>query len=306
MPVTVRQHNPEAILSLVEKAVGTGPAQQVTKPVVCIGDVIESESQEGYLRGHGTQVVNGQILATVCGVVERVNKLVYVRPLKSRYSAETGDVVVGRVSEILGKKWKVDLNSRQEAGLLLSAVNLPGGVQRRRTAEDELNMRTVFKEGDLISAEVQAINQDGNIALHTRSFKYGKLVGGQLISVAPNLVKRQKQHFHHLEAFGVDLVLGINGLLWVAPHFTRPDDGTAPQVPAFTKQQIESSCRVANAIRALARLYLSIYPTTIVDTIELALEHDVAIKDMLGGEFLESVCRNEAQRRHEDAARGAR
>jgi len=31
--------------------------------------------------------------------------------------------------QVAGKRWKVDLNSRQEASLLLSAVNLPGGVQ---------------------------------------------------------------------------------------------------------------------------------------------------------------------------------
>lgn len=31
--------------------------------------------------------------------------------------------------QVQGKRWKVDLNSRQEASLLLSAVNLPGGVQ---------------------------------------------------------------------------------------------------------------------------------------------------------------------------------
>ena len=31
--------------------------------------------------------------------------------------------------QIAGKRWKIDLKSRQEAGLLLSAVNLPGGIQ---------------------------------------------------------------------------------------------------------------------------------------------------------------------------------
>ena len=33
-------------------------------------------------------------------VVERVNKLVLVRPLKTRYDAAQGDVVVGRVTEV--------------------------------------------------------------------------------------------------------------------------------------------------------------------------------------------------------------
>ena len=66
------------------------------------------------------------------------------------------------------------MNAAQQAALMLSAVNLPGGVQvshflplemclqpsslsstlghvqRRRNAEDELNMRFVYDEGDLI------------------------------------------------------------------------------------------------------------------------------------------------------------
>lgn len=55
-------------------------------------------------RGHGTQVVDDRLQATVCGVVDRVNKLVTVRPLHRRYAAEIGDVVVGRVTEVRNHK----------------------------------------------------------------------------------------------------------------------------------------------------------------------------------------------------------
>ena len=37
-----------------------------------------------FLRGHGTLDLNGELVATLCGVVERVNKLVYVRALRAR------------------------------------------------------------------------------------------------------------------------------------------------------------------------------------------------------------------------------
>jgi hypothetical protein len=63
-------------------------------------------------------------------------------------------------------------------------------------------MRQFFREGDLLSAEVQQVMSEGGVALHTRSSKYGKLVGGQLLTVPANLVKRQKQHFVDLEAIG--------------------------------------------------------------------------------------------------------
>lgn len=122
-----------------------------------------------------------------------------------------------------GKRWRVEVSAQVDAALLLSAVNLPGGVQRRRTAEDELNMRAFFLEGDLLTvglwggaawsaaqhrwhhtsirlvqAEVQAVHHDGSIMLHTRSSKYGRLQGGLVVAATPTLIKRQKQHFVQL------------------------------------------------------------------------------------------------------------
>lgn len=36
-------------------------------------------------------------------------------------------------------------------------------------------MRTFFEEGDLLVAEVQAFMADGQMSLHTRSLRYGKV-----------------------------------------------------------------------------------------------------------------------------------
>jgi exosome complex component RRP4 len=58
---------------------------------------------------------------------------------------------------------------------MLSSVNLPGGVQRRKLESDELQMRTFFAESDMLVAEVQQFFHDGAISLHTRSLKYGKV-----------------------------------------------------------------------------------------------------------------------------------
>lgn len=67
------------------------------------------------------------IRASVAGVVEQVNRLISVRPIKNRYNGEVGDVVIGRITEVQQKRWKVDTNSRLESVLLLASVNLPGG-----------------------------------------------------------------------------------------------------------------------------------------------------------------------------------
>lgn len=79
------------------------------------------------VRGHGTYEEHGELKSSVAGVQEKVNKLISIRPLKSRYNGETGDVVVGRITEVQQKRWKVDTNSRLDSVLLLSSVNLPGG-----------------------------------------------------------------------------------------------------------------------------------------------------------------------------------
>ncbi|KAG8725660.1 exosome non-catalytic core subunit rrp4 [Ceratobasidium sp. 428] len=41
-------------------------------------------SSQSFMRGHGTFVEDEQVIASVAGTVERVNKLVSVKPVKSR------------------------------------------------------------------------------------------------------------------------------------------------------------------------------------------------------------------------------
>ena len=48
-------------------------------------------------------------------------------------------------------------------------------------------MREYLSEGDLISAEVQSVFSDGQLSLHTRSLKYGK-VSHKLLPVVDLIV----------------------------------------------------------------------------------------------------------------------
>ena len=180
--------------------------------LVVPGEVITRDS--GLLRGHGTFSAASSLVSSSAGVVERRDKLVSVRPVKGRYTGAVGDIVVGRVSEVGSKKWKVDINSQKDALLHLSGVNLVGGEQRMRSYEDQLQMRTFFVEGDLVSAEVQSMQSDGSASLHTRSLKYGKLENGQLYVAPAYLIARQKQHCVTLDC-GVELILGNNGFIWI-------------------------------------------------------------------------------------------
>lgn len=196
-----------------EEAITVTPGQLVTL-------------QADVMRGHGTFVEEGQLYSSLAGRVVQVNKLVTVVAHKSRYVGEVGDIVVGRVKQVQQNQWLVDINAAQDSRLRLSAIHLPGGIQRRKLESDELEIRRFFIEDELVSAEIQAVHMDGSTSLHTRNIKYGKLNGGILLKVASGNIQRTKNHFYSA-ACGIDLIIGMNGLIWLGPHrppFQAEDD----------------------------------------------------------------------------------
>jgi exosome complex component RRP4 len=140
------RHHPDLDSSMDsdDEDLGIGSSKNITSP----GQMVTSAKE--FMRGHGTYVEEDNVMSTVAGTIERVNKLVSVRSVRqryvwlvlvmrpclsstdfraSRYNPEKGDLVVGRVVEVVQQRWKVDANARQDAILALSSVNLPGGVQ---------------------------------------------------------------------------------------------------------------------------------------------------------------------------------
>lgn len=170
--------------------------------------------------------------------------------MRARYTPEIGDLVVGRIVEVQSRRWKVDVAAPLLAQLPLSAINLPGGILRRRTTTDELQIRTFFSEGDLVLAEVQSVHQDGSASLHTRSLKYGKLRNGFFLAVAGTggsgassssikggvgsglavpsgssgtggVVRSRRQISTLTTSNGggeIDVILGVNGYIWISKH----------------------------------------------------------------------------------------
>lgn len=128
--------------------------------------------------------------------------------------------------EVQSKRWRVDVGAPNLANLPLSSINLPGGILRKRTETDELQIRTFFSEGDLLVAEVQSLNASGMANLHTRSLKYGKLRNGVFMSLSGTgggggvvRARRQVWTIDTVHAGGkVDVILGVNGYIWISKH----------------------------------------------------------------------------------------
>jgi len=272
--------------------------------------------------GHGTYLSSRSaaaptITSSVHGTVQKTNKLLSVSPLRARYTPEIGDLVVGRIAEVQSRRWRVDVAAPLLAALPLSAINLPGGILRRRTAVDELNIRAFFTEGDLLVAEVQAIHGDGSASLHTRSLKYGKLRNGVFVGVAGGaggagggggggVVRSRRQIWTVATANGggdVDVVLGVNGYVWIARHvepevqgkdvsITRLEESLSGSV--YSSQNDEAApatrreiARLAACVRTLAEAGIRVNEELIRKayeaSVEAALEMEAGESEYLGG-----------------------
>lgn len=137
-----------------------------------------------------------------------------------------------------------------------------------------------------------------------------QLERGQLLTVPAYLVKRRKKHFHHLEQYGVDLIIGCNGFIWVGEHVEAgenvgmlvedqkktsiAEEESGSFTPLETRKHI---CRIANAVRLLSALGFTLTVEAIVDTAEASLASNIEINDMLGAEFFVQTAEREVQRR---------
>ncbi len=282
------------------------------KSVVTPGELVTDDPI--WMRGHGTYYLDNNTYSSVAGTITRTNRLLSVTPIRGRYQPETGDHVVGRITEVGQRRWKVDIGAKQDAVLMLGSVNLPGGVLRRKSESDELQMRNFLKEGDLLNAEVQSLYQDGSASLHTRSLKYGKLRNGIFLKVPSSLIVRAKNHSHQLPG-NVSIIIGVNGYIWLrkttedlltnnnsstigknasAVNFkgqynpgagsvsiTRLEEESSWEIYSDTNDQISSSIRntitrYSNCIKVLAFCELGITESRIVSAYEASMQYENA------------------------------
>lgn len=215
-------------------------ATAAANSIVTPGELITEDPT--WMKGHGTYFINDKTYSSVAGSISRVNRLLSVIPLRGRYSPETGDHVIGRITDVGNKRWKVDIGAKQDAILMLGSVNLPGGVLRRKSESDELQMRNFLKEGDLLNCEVQTIFNNGIASLHTRSLKYGKLRNGIFLKIPSPLIVKTKNHAFDLPG-NVSIVLGTNGYIWL---YKTPKINISLEnnTPGITRLEEESSWEI--------------------------------------------------------------
>jgi len=261
---------------------------------------------------------NQHLVSTTTGTVTRTNKLIQVTQPNALYAPQTGDPIIGRITSISTSKWNVStsLNSSTlPASLPLTGINLPDGMQRMRTSADALSMREVLAEGDVISAEVRMVQGQGvgggNIVLHARSVRCGKLENGCFVMVPSWLIARRKKHFVVLgnegeEGFDgvkIEVLLGCNGGIWIQRAMMELEEmgesgGIMEEVQrirslhASNEVTVEERivlARVRNAIEALKMVYCRITPENILLVMKSVADLGCDVVDMLRPEIIVKI-----------------
>ena len=199
------------------------------------------------------------------------------------------------------------------ASLPLTGIHMPDGIQRIRTNADALTMRNVLQEGDLISAEVRGVQGGGsggsggiggastvgNVMLHARSVRCGKLENGCFVMVPSWLIGRRKKQFVVLgigqsmqnkgfDGIPVEVLLGCNGGIWIQLAMMELESSSSGgEVMVQEKvQRIRNAhaqrnmtleerivlARVRNAIEALKLVYCKITPENIEAVVGSSVE----------------------------------
>lgn len=177
------------------------------------------------LEGHGIykEVAENNedlFIASVCGSVKQVDRLITVETETYWYNPCIGDVVVGKITGIANKRWYIEMNTRQSAVLLLNAIDLIGNVQRRKGELDEIMMGEYYAIGDIVIAEVQSVGN--KVQLHTRNSKYRKITFGVLLKMDRQIEPRKQYLQETKNGKEIEVVMGKNG--YVVVH---SDDKTA-------------------------------------------------------------------------------
>ncbi|CRG98173.1 exosome complex component RRP4, putative [Plasmodium gallinaceum] len=237
------------------------------KKLVLPGEVIlEKKDKDRFLKGSGLYEENEKFYACILGTINYINKLVYVEPLKGKYTGAVGDLLVGKVKDINNDKWVVEIGSYSRALLSISQTNISLFSQRIRLYNDVINMINIYKPNDIIACEVQRILTDGCIILHTRSSIYGKLSNGILITVPQTLIQNQKKHIF-VFPFNVQIILGMNGFIWISSPIKKSKDTNPNSIDEDIEgnkfEEVDDTTRrnisiISNIIKLLAKYHINI------------------------------------------------
>ncbi len=183
----------------------------VERKQVIPGDVI---ARGNYRWGAYIEKRGEEYIALRVGLAEVGSEDIKLNPLTGPYLPKPEDQVIGKVVDINGFGWVVDINSCFDGFLPASFVF------GREFSPSTHDLTTKFNVGDIIGARVEAYDRSRDPQLSIRGEGYGKIPAGEIVKISPTKVPRligRRGSMINLisERTGCDVQVGQNGVVVV-------------------------------------------------------------------------------------------
>jgi exosome complex component RRP4 len=181
------------------------------RKIVVPGEIIVSG--EDYLPGDGTRREGDHVVASRFGLAEESGRVIKVIAITGAFIPRRGNVVLGRVTNIVFNGWIIDIDSAAPAFL-------PIEESPRFISKNEMDQ--FLDIGDVVAAKIWSVNPKG-IDLTLKGKGLGKLEGGFIFRVSPNRVPRvigREGSMINLikEKTQCAITVGQNGWIWIKGH----------------------------------------------------------------------------------------
>jgi len=218
----------------------------VVRKQVIPGDVI---ARGDYRYGSYVEKRGDEYVALRVGLAEVSREGIKLNPLTGPYIPHADDQVIGKVIDISGFGWEVDINSCFFGYLPASFVF------GRDFSPATHDLSSKFRIGDMIAAKIESFDRSRDPQLSIRGPGLGKIPRGEIIKISPTKVPRLIGKRGYMVKMitsqtGCDVKVGQNGLVAVI----GPPEGILKVANAI--RMIEEEAHAADLTRKVQE-YLS-------------------------------------------------
>ncbi|MDA4126685.1 MAG: exosome complex RNA-binding protein Rrp4 [Thaumarchaeota archaeon] len=183
----------------------------IQRKQVIPGDVIAKGT---YRYGSNIEKRGDEYIALRVGLAEVGTDGLKLNPLTGPYLPRAEDEVIGKVADINGFGWVVDINSCFDGFLPASFVF------GREFSPATHDLSSKFALGDMIGARIESYERSRDPQLSIRGHGYGKIESGEIIKISPTkvprLIGRRGAMINMIsEKTGCDIRVGQNGVVVV-------------------------------------------------------------------------------------------
>lgn len=183
----------------------------IERKQVIPGDVI---TRGNHRYGNYVEKRGEDYIALRVGLAEVSHEGIKLNPLTGPYLPRAEDQVIGKVVDINGFGWVIDINSCFDGFLPASFVF------GREFSPATHDLSSKFKVGDVIGARIESFDRSRDPQLSIRGHGYGKIPEGEIVKMSPTRVPRligKRGSMINLisERTGCDVQVGQNGVVVV-------------------------------------------------------------------------------------------